>query len=224
MDGLPTPRRYLAIVAMSFGTALAVIDGSIVGVALPTLAHDLHVTAASAVSLVTLYQLALIMTLLPFSALGVRVGLRTLYQYGQVLYVVATLLCFFAHSLPFLDFAEVHRVSALHGSNILELFHSAARAAQAARAEVPTQELTRVLGEVVTRHPPPMVRRHRIRLSYAHQGGQNPPVIVVHGNSLEHVTDAYKRFLEGRFREHFKLTGTPLRIEMKSSSNPFIGE
>jgi GTP-binding protein len=64
----------------------------------------------------------------------------------------------------------------------------------------------------------------RPKLRYAHQGGQNPPVIVIHGNSLEHVTDAYKRFLESRFREHFKLTGTPLRIEMKSSSNPFIGE
>ncbi|MEY4429941.1 MAG: ribosome biosis GTPase Der, partial [Pseudomonadota bacterium] len=58
-------------------------------------------------------------------------------------------------------------------------------------------------------------------LRYAHQGGQNPPVIVIHGNALEHVTDAYKRFLESRFREHFKLSGTPLRIEMKLSANPF---
>ena len=107
MDGLPTPRRYLAIVAVSFGTALAVLDGSIVGVALPTLANDLHVTASSAVSIVTLYQLALIMTLLPFSALGVRIGLRRLYQYGQMLYAVATLLCFFAHSLPFLIVVRV---------------------------------------------------------------------------------------------------------------------
>lgn len=102
MDGLPTPRRYLAIVAVSFGTALAVLDGSIVGVALPTLAHDLGVPPSSAVAIVTLYQLALIMTLLPFSALGVRIGLRRLYQYGQLLYVAATLLCFFANSLPFI--------------------------------------------------------------------------------------------------------------------------
>ncbi len=107
MDGLPTPRRYLAIVAVSFGTALAVLDGSIVGVALPTLARDLQVPAASAVSIVTLYQLALIMTLLPFSALGVRIGLRRLYQYGQILFAVATLLCFFAHSLPFLIVVRV---------------------------------------------------------------------------------------------------------------------
>ena len=107
MDGLPTPRRYLAIVAVSFGTALAVLDGSIVGVALPTLARDLRVPAASAVSIVTLYQLALIMTLLPFSALGVRIGLRRLYQYGQILFAVATLLCFFAHSLPFLIVVRV---------------------------------------------------------------------------------------------------------------------
>jgi DHA2 family multidrug resistance protein-like MFS transporter len=107
MDGLPTPRRYLAIVAVSFGTALAVLDGSIVGVALPTLARDLHVSAASAVLIVTMYQLALIMTLLPFSALGVRIGLRRLYQYGQMLFAVATLLCFFAHSLPFLIVVRV---------------------------------------------------------------------------------------------------------------------
>ena len=107
MDGLPTPRRYLAIVAVSFGTALAVLDGSIVGVALPTLAQDLRVPASSAVSIVTMYQLALIMTLLPLSALGVRIGLRRLYQYGQLLYAVATLLCFFAHSLPFLIVVRV---------------------------------------------------------------------------------------------------------------------
>ncbi len=107
MDGLPTPRRYLAIVAVSFGTALAVLDGAIVGVALPTLAEDLEIPAASAVSIVTMYQLALIMTLLPFSALGVRIGLRRLYQYGQILFAVATLLCFFAHSLPFLIVVRV---------------------------------------------------------------------------------------------------------------------
>ena len=107
MDGLPLPRRYWAIIAVSFGTALAVLDGSIVGVALPTLARDLNVTASSAVLIVTVYQLALIMTLLPFSALGARVGLRRLYQYGQVLFAVATLLCFFANSLPFLIVVRV---------------------------------------------------------------------------------------------------------------------
>ncbi|HEX2789942.1 MAG TPA: MFS transporter [Steroidobacteraceae bacterium] len=102
MDGLPTPRRYLAILAISCGTALAVIDGSVVTVALPTLAHDLGVHPSAAVSVVTVYQLVLVMTLLPFSALGSRIGLRRLYQYGQIAFLVATVLCFFARSLAFL--------------------------------------------------------------------------------------------------------------------------
>jgi MFS transporter, DHA2 family, multidrug resistance protein len=102
MDGLPTPRRYLAILAISCGTALAVIDGSVVTVALPTLAHDLGVRASTAVLVVTVYQLVLVMTLLPFSALGTRIGLRRLYQYGQLAFLVATVLCFVARNLPFL--------------------------------------------------------------------------------------------------------------------------
>src|SRR5580693_260551 len=102
MDGLPTPRRYLAILAISSGTALAVIDGSVVTVALPTLAHDLGVRPSAAVSVVTVYQLVLVMTLLPFSALGSRIGLRRLYQYGQLAFLGSTILCFFAKSLAFL--------------------------------------------------------------------------------------------------------------------------
>jgi MFS transporter, DHA2 family, multidrug resistance protein len=101
-DGLPTPRRYLAILALSLGTALAVIDGAIVNVALPTIARDLGIANSEAVLIVTVYQLFLIMTLLPFSALGSRIGLRRLYQYGQITFTIATALCFFAHSLPFL--------------------------------------------------------------------------------------------------------------------------
>ena len=102
MDGLPTPRRYLAILAISFGTALAVIDGSMVTVALPTLARDLGVHSSEAVLVVTVYQLMLVMTLLPFSALGSRIGLRRLYQYGQLAFLLSTILCFFARNLPFL--------------------------------------------------------------------------------------------------------------------------
>lgn len=102
MDGLPTPRRYFAILAISLGTALVVIDSSIVSVALPTLARDLQVKSSSAVLVVTVYQLILVMTLLPFSALGARIGLRRLYQYGQITFAVASVLCFFAKSLPFL--------------------------------------------------------------------------------------------------------------------------
>jgi len=101
-DGLPSPRRIQAIVALSFGTALVVIDGGIATVALPTIARDLGVDSAAAVLVVTVYQLVLVMTLLPFSNLGDRIGHRTLYQYGQILFTIATLLCFFAKSLPFL--------------------------------------------------------------------------------------------------------------------------
>ena len=81
---------------------------------------------------------------------------------------------------------------------------------------------TRLLQEAVLHQTPKRAGAFRPKLRYAHQGGMNPPLIVIHGNSLEHVTDAYKRFLEGRFRAHFKLTGTPLRIEMRSSKNPFV--
>jgi len=106
MDGLPTPRRYMAILAVSMGTALAVIDGSIATVALPTVAVDLRVASSAAVLVVTVYQLVLVMTLLPFSALGGRIGLRRLYQYGQFLFLVTTVLCFFARNLPLLLFVR----------------------------------------------------------------------------------------------------------------------
>src|SRR4051812_32474307 len=101
-EGLPLPRRYYAILAVSFGTALVVIDGAIPTVALPTIARDLGVDNSSAVLVVTIYQLVLVMTLLPFSALGDRLGHRRLYQIGQLVFTVATILCFFAKSLPFL--------------------------------------------------------------------------------------------------------------------------
>jgi DHA2 family multidrug resistance protein-like MFS transporter len=101
-DGLPTPRRYLAILAVSFGTGLAVLDGSIVTVALPTMAHDLHVESSTSVLVVTIYQLTLVMTLLPLSALGSHLGLRRVYQCGQLIFLLSTALCFFARSMPFL--------------------------------------------------------------------------------------------------------------------------
>lgn len=101
-DGLTLPRRLLAIAAVSFGTALVVIDGAIATVALPTIAHDLHVDSSAAVAVVTVYQLVLVMLLLPFSGLGSRIGLKRLYQVGQIVFTIATVLCFFAKSLPFL--------------------------------------------------------------------------------------------------------------------------
>lgn len=105
-DGIPAPRRYLAILAVSAGTALAVIDGTIANVALPTIARVLEVPSSKAVLVVTVYQLLLVMTLLPFSALGDRIGHRRLYQWGQILFIAATLFCFFATSLPLLLMAR----------------------------------------------------------------------------------------------------------------------
>jgi len=137
-DGLPTPGRYLAIMAVSCGTALAVIDGSIVTVALPTLAHDLGVDASAAVLVVTVYQLVLVMTLLPFSALGSRIGLRRLYQYGQVMFLVSTILCFFARSLPFL--LVVRAIQALGAAASLSV------SSALIRAIYPSRQLGRGLG------------------------------------------------------------------------------
>ena len=101
-DGLPTPRRYLAVFAISCGTALNVIDGAIPNVALPTIARDLGIDPSTAVMIVSVYQLVLVMTLLPFSALGARIGLRQLYQGGQCVFIFSALLCFFAPDLPLL--------------------------------------------------------------------------------------------------------------------------
>lgn len=130
-DGLPTPRRYLAILAVAFGTALAVIDGSIVTVALPTLAHDLGVGSSAAVLVVTVYQLVLVMALLPFSALGSRIGLRRLYQYGQCIFLASTILCFFARSLPFL--LVLRAVQALGAAASLSVSSALIRAIYPAR-------------------------------------------------------------------------------------------
>jgi DHA2 family multidrug resistance protein-like MFS transporter len=130
-EGLPTPRRYLAIGAVALGTALAVIDGSIVTVALPTLARDLKVDSSAAVMVVTVYQLALVMTLLPFSALGSRVGLRRLYQWGQLAFLASTILCFFARSLPFLVVVRV--IQALGGAASLSVSSALIRAIYPAR-------------------------------------------------------------------------------------------
>ena len=123
--------------------------------------------------------------------------------------------------LDFLGFAKMHFISALKAQGIGPLMKSLDSAYAAAFADLSTPKLTRALIEAVEKQEPKRKGSIRPKMRYAHQGGQNPPIIVIHGNSLEHVTDSYKRFLEGRFREHFKLVGTPMRIEMKSSRNPF---
>ena len=123
--------------------------------------------------------------------------------------------------LSFLKFAPLHFISAIKRQGIAPLWTSIAQAYKSANRKMPTPVLTRLLHEAVQFQTPKRAGGFRPKLRYAHQGGMNPPVIVIHGNSLEHVSDAYKRFLEGRFRKEFDLVGTPLRIEMKTSSNPY---
>ncbi len=123
--------------------------------------------------------------------------------------------------LPFLKFATMHLISATKRQGLGPLWASIAQAYKAANCKMTTPVLTRLLLEAVQFQSPKRGGMFRPKLRYAHQGGMNPPVIVIHGNSLEHVTDAYKRFLEGRFRKEFDLVGTPMRIEFKTSSNPY---
>ena len=123
--------------------------------------------------------------------------------------------------LAFLKFAEIHFISAKKRQGLGPLWGSIIKAHQAAMRKMPTPQLTRLLLEAVQFQQPKRSGMYRPKLRYAHQGGMNPPVIVVHGNSLEGVTDAYKRYLEGRFRKAFELTGTPLRVEMKTARNPY---
>ncbi len=123
--------------------------------------------------------------------------------------------------LAFLKFANLHFISAKKRQGLGPLWASITQAHKAATCKMTTPVLTRILLESVQFQTPKKTGMFRPKLRYAHQGGMNPPVIVIHGNSLEHVTEAYKRFLEGRFRKAFDLTGTPLRIEMKTSHNPY---
>ena len=125
--------------------------------------------------------------------------------------------------LPFLEFVDRHYVSALHGSGVGDLLSGATRAADAAFRELPTPDLTRVLEEAVQAHPPPVVRGRRIKLNYAHQGGRRPPVIVIHGNQTDRVPPAYRRYLMRRFRDAFRLHGTPIRLQFRTSRNPYAG-
>ena len=125
--------------------------------------------------------------------------------------------------LPFLGFAERITISALHGTAVGDLLPAVERAYKAATADLSTTELTRELESAVTAHPPPLVRGRRIRLRYAHQGGRNPPVIVIHGNQTKHVPEAYRRYLINRFRKVFRLKGTPVRLSFRTGDNPYKG-
>ena len=129
-----------------------------------------------------------------------------------------------ARKLRFLDFANVHPISAIKGFGIKELFKDVDAAYAAAMSKLPTPKLTRILEEAVEFQQPKRVGMSRPKMRYAHQGGSNPPIVVIHGNALSGVTDSYRRYLEGRFREAFKLRGTPLRLEFKTGQNPFVDQ
>ena len=128
----------------------------------------------------------------------------------------------FDRKLRFLSFARVHTISALRGQGINTVLKSVNAAHAAAFMKLSTPRLTRELQAAVEQQPPPRKGIFRPKMRYAHQGGQNPPLIIVHGNALDAISDSYRRYLENRFRDAFELAGTPLRIEFKSSYNPFV--
>jgi GTP-binding protein len=125
--------------------------------------------------------------------------------------------------LQFLEFAAFQRVSARHGTGIKPLLAAVDVAFAASMAKLSTPKLTRALQVAVEQQQPPMAGRFRPKMRYAHQGGMNPPIVVIHGSGLDGVKEPYKRYLENTFRKAFKLVGTPMRIELRSSTNPFEG-
>jgi GTP-binding protein len=126
--------------------------------------------------------------------------------------------------LPFLDFAEKHPISALHGSGVGKLFDVVHDLYDAAMVDMSTPVLTRILKEAITSHQPPIVRGRRIKLKYAHQGGRNPPTVVIHGVQTDALLGAYKRYLMNYFRTQLELHGTPVKLVFKSPENPFQGQ
>ncbi len=126
--------------------------------------------------------------------------------------------------LRFIDFAKIHFISALHGSGVGNLFTSINKAYNSANIQIGTTKLNRILEQIITDHPPPLVKSRRIKLRFAHMAGQNPPRIVIHGNQVKSVPTAYRRYLENSFRKTLKLVGTPIKIEFRQGDNPFEGQ
>lgn len=128
----------------------------------------------------------------------------------------------FARKLNFLGFARVHQISALNGTGLSGVMTSVDAAFAAAMVKLPTPRLTRVLMEAVAKQQPPRTTGPvRPKLRYAHQGGSNPPLIIIHGNALDHVPESYRRYLEHAFADAFSLAGTPLQVQFKHGRNPF---
>ncbi len=126
--------------------------------------------------------------------------------------------------LRFVNFAEQHFISALHGTGVGDLFDSARSAYQASMVDINTADLTKMLEQAVESHQPPLVRGRRIKLKHAHLGGNNPPRIVIHGNQVKSLPDSYKRFLGNYFRERLGLIGTAIKIELRHGDNPFANK
>ncbi len=125
--------------------------------------------------------------------------------------------------LGFVDFARIHFISALHGTGVGHLFESVEEAYKSATTRVSTSVLTRIMKMATEDHQPPMVRGRRVKLKYAHAGGYNPPVVVIHGNMVRELPDSYKRYLMNYFRKSLEIMGTPIRINFHNSANPFEG-
>ncbi|EAR08543.1 ribosome biogenesis GTPase Der [Reinekea blandensis] len=123
--------------------------------------------------------------------------------------------------MPFLDWADMHFISALHGTNVGHLYESVEEAYDGARSKWSTNHLTNLMQGVVEMHQPPMVGGRRIKLRYAHQGGSNPPIVVIHGNQLNKLPGSYKRYLENAFRKAMGVRGTPIRFEFRTGDNPY---
>ena len=123
----------------------------------------------------------------------------------------------------FIPWARVHLISAMHGTGVGDLYPSIHRAYESAFTKIPTPKLTTILQDAVEQHQPPLVNGRRIKLRYAHMGGLNPPLIVIHGNQVDKVPAGYRRYLENIFRKIFKLEGTPIQIEFKVGANPYEG-
>ena len=123
--------------------------------------------------------------------------------------------------LSFIRFAEIFYVSALHGSNVGKLYGAIDRAYASATRDLSTPMLTRILEKAMEAHQPPLVRGRRLKLRYAHQGGVNPPRIVIHGNQTDRVPESYQRYLANYFTDAIKSVGTPIKIEFKGGSNPY---
>jgi GTP-binding protein len=126
--------------------------------------------------------------------------------------------------LPFVDFAEKHPISALHGSGVGKLFDVVHDLYDAAMVDMSTPILTRILKEALASHQPPLVRGRRIKLKYAHQGGRNPPTVVIHGVQTDSLPMSYQRYLMNYFRVQMELKGTPVKLVFKSTENPFKGQ